>query len=180
MGNSDQNSDEIQISGTEEDLMEYGSADKLLRQSVLVGLVAKGKFRDQDELLNALKEKGFAVKQPTLSRDLKALGIFKVRGKYELSPEAKRRQDMERLRHRLSEFGAEKPLPVSTVAIKTGPGFARSAGKMLEDFFGEDIIGSIAGDDIVILAVRRGKREKGKSFASDVVEKITGLLEGES
>lgn len=108
----------------------------------LLDLVQGGAWRTQGELVDELSRLGFTVHQGSVSRELRRLGVMKVRGRYVL-PE--------------TSLGA----PVHSVAVtgnaclvvlRTEPAFAAVLGQAIDDSDVAGILGTIAGDDTVFVA----------------------------
>jgi transcriptional regulator of arginine metabolism len=114
----------------------------------------------QDELLNALQSNGFNLTQATLSRDLKQLKVAKIPTasgyRYSLSS-------------KVVEYGrgksvqnASESLPGGIISIdftgplgviKTSPGFASALAWSIDNYADNRILGTIAGDDTIFLAI---------------------------
>src|SRR3989441_4820877 len=66
---------------------EYRDGNALQRQAAILALVRSGTVRSQSDLQHLLRKRGIVVAQPTLSRDLRELGLAKTPRGY-LAPEA--------------------------------------------------------------------------------------------
>src|SRR6185295_19796995 len=64
----------------------YSGGDVMRRREEILLIVGQTPVHSQDELLAALRKRGFRVTQPTLSRDLRELGLVKTPNGY-VSPE---------------------------------------------------------------------------------------------
>src|SRR5512140_1359934 len=60
----------------------HAPSDALRRRNEILGIVSAGPVHSQDELLAHLKTRGFKVTQPTLSRDLREIGLVKTPNGY--------------------------------------------------------------------------------------------------
>ncbi|MBE0601001.1 MAG: arginine repressor, partial [Firmicutes bacterium] len=112
----------------------------------------------QEELAEALKKMNFNVTQATVSRDIKELRLLKT-----LSSEGVYRYTMvENVEHTLDErfrrIFSESVLSVSSaynqVVIRTLSGSANVAAEMLDSLGWSEVIGTLAGDNTVLLIVR--------------------------
>ncbi|HEU4438350.1 MAG TPA: hypothetical protein VFT36_03835, partial [Methylomirabilota bacterium] len=65
-----------------------GSGEHSRRRRAILALVNEGGVRSQQDLQRRLKRRGIEVAQPTLSRDLKALGLAKTPAGYVTAPAA--------------------------------------------------------------------------------------------
>lgn len=120
---------------------------------VLRGIIGSGFNGTQDDLKNALEQKGFSVTQSTISRALKKMGIVKVG-----LPEGGSRYELKPQRQINSYGGNVKDLVVSIlhnesmVIVKTNPGSAMFTAGFLDHGLRDEILGTIAGDDTIFIA----------------------------
>jgi len=130
----------------------------------------------QAHLLDELKKEGLDISQSTLSKDLKELGIIKVRGK-----EGRFRflQTKEReifhvgvmLKKELLDFLTDTIAVGNFVVLKTVSGNASGTAKCLDDIGWTEIVGTLAGDDTVLIITRSIED------AQTVVKKLQEILE---
>lgn len=134
--------------------------NKVNRLEVIRETIHNSTIRNQDELLHALTAKGFSLTQATLSRDLKQLKVAKQAtemGDYAYILPAEINQDLY-----LSEIKKESNAFLSIdfsgnmAVIKTKPGYASSIASDIDSNAFPQFLGSIAGDDTVLLIVREG------------------------
>ncbi len=117
------------------------------RQSYLLQLLQKGKFSSQDELQIALQKKGFTTTQATLSRDLVHLGVQKENGTYKIIK-------MQSLWNESSQVTSVHFAKGSQLfIIKTTPGFAQCVAYVIDKANIKHVVGSIAGDDTIFVAI---------------------------
>lgn len=130
-------------------------------------LISSQEIGSQKELLEALETEGFIVTQATLSRDLKQLKVAKAasmngRYVYVLPNETMYRR-------------VQKPLPAREMmltpgflsiqfsgnigVIKTRPGYASSIAYNIDNSNIPEILGTIAGDDTIMIVVKEGVQE---------------------
>jgi transcriptional regulator of arginine metabolism len=125
--------------------------NKTHRQRKIRELVGSREVGGQLELLALLKEAGISVAQATLSRDFAELGIVRKRGGrgYRLElPEASTEDIIKGL------VGMEVLSVASnetSIIIRTLPGRAHGVGSFLDRLRSQDILGTIAGDDTVLV-----------------------------
>ena len=133
---------------------------KLQRQRRIVQLLRSRQVSSQEELASLLARNGERVTQATLSRDLEDLGAVKVRedGRvvYRL-PEEPPHGD-EWLHRMLQEFAVEVAASGNLVVVKTPPGGANAVARALDGAGIKDVIGTVAGDDTIIVVCREGVR----------------------
>lgn len=121
------------------------------RQQAIAEIIASRPILNQDELLKALGEAGIETTQATLSRDLKTLRISKVQGEgYKLPP-----QDSPRSIHTpLGQGIVSLDISGQMAVIKTHPGFAGAVASLVDRHTLPGVMGTIAGDDTVLMVLR--------------------------
>lgn len=118
-----------------------------------MNLIATRRIGTQQELAAQLERAGLAATQPSISRDMEELGIIKQRGRYVL-PRAKR------------EGGAAHGLLSLEMAgdcllvAKCEPGLASAVAVVIDRAMIEEIVGTIAGEDTVFIAVSGRKAQR--------------------
>lgn len=136
-----------------------------LRRGAIRDLLQQQSVYSQVELLELLAGRGFPCSQPVLSRDLRALGVAKVAGAYQLVEE-----------ERVTPLTALKSLLRATepvehfVLVHCEPGAASAVARALEAEGLPGVAGTIAGDDTVLVAVHTG------ADASRVRRRVQELL----
>ncbi len=124
------------------------------RREVLLSLVASRELRTQEDLARALKEEGFAVSQASVSRDIAALGLVKVDGKYALPAKEKPRKNPLEERIAGNLLGIRRSEP-NLLILLTPPGEAPGVGLALDRLAPPGLAGTVAGDDTVFAAVEK-------------------------
>ena len=121
-------------------------------------LIEKYDIETQEELAEYLKKDGFTVTQATVSRDIRELKLTKIptgngRQKY-----AVLRQDDSHLGDKyirvLKECFVSMDSAQNILVIKTGVGMAMAVAAAIDAMKFEEIVGSIAGDDTIMMAIR--------------------------
>ena len=113
----------------------------------------------QVQLVEMLESEGVMATQATVSRDLEELGAVKVRmpgghtayaipelPKDQISPE-------DHLQRVLGEWAVEINYSINIVVLRTPPGSAHVVGSALDRTGLEGVIGTVAGDDTVMVIV---------------------------
>lgn len=130
------------------------TADRRKRQLKLLELVATHAIRTQEELSALLAEEGWEVTQPTLSRDIQQLGLVKMDGAYRRPPAGQQfAPDSDERRIAEGMLGADAAGD-ALVVVHTPPGEANRVGAALDRLAWSGIVGTIAGDDTIFIAVR--------------------------
>ena len=135
-------------------------ATKKSRLGVLRSLLQEHTFESQEGILRALIDSGFSVAQPTLSRDLRALKVSKVfteSGTYAyVLPQAKVEHEVRR--HVVPHTYGFQSVEFSgnLAIIKTASGYASSLSGELDNLNSREVLGTVAGDDTIIVVLREG------------------------
>ena len=127
-------------------------------------IISKNEIGSQEELLQALSKEGFSLTQATLSRDLKQLKVAKaasMNGNYDYglpnNTMYKRMTDPKHDNDNLIHNGFISIVFSSNIAvIKTRPGYASSLAYDIDNKNFDEILGTIAGDDTILLVIREG------------------------
>ena len=126
------------------------------RQLAILRIIQQKEIHTQEELLLALKEDGFLATQATISRDIKELRLHKtpatVGQKYSVKPEQRSTiTQVDKYRNVLSSV-LTSAVPAGNIGvIKTLSGTASAAAAALEAENFADIIGTLAGDDTLLV-----------------------------
>lgn len=133
-------------------------SNAVARRSKAISLIKAGKISSQGDLVRELKKAGFSVTQTTASRDLEEIGAVRSRG-----------ADGEAL-YSISEsddgsLARSMPLPADLIlsveasgnlaVVRTPPGGAQLLASSLDYSGIKSIIGTIAGDDTVLVVSRK-------------------------
>ena len=143
---------------------------KAARQRRIVEVLSTNAVRSQSALADLLDGDGLAVTQATLSRDLDELGAVKLRGEdghlvYALPREGGDRTPRalpgEGAEHRLGRLAEELVVGVehsaNIVVLRTPPGAAQFLASGIDHASLPEVIGTVAGDDTVLLVTRDPK-----------------------
>ncbi|BES65322.1 arginine repressor [Gottschalkiaceae bacterium SANA] len=130
---------------------------KYARQSHILKLIKLHEIETQEELSALLKRDGFSITQATVSRDLKELGLIKAltrNGRYKY---ATMEANFDALRERLTNIFKNSVLAINSsgrmIIIKTISGAASITASAIDVLDLQEIIGTIAGDDTVFIAI---------------------------
>lgn len=125
---------------------------KEVRQGLLLEIIGTSSVGSQQQIVRLLKTKGYAVTQASISRDLEDLGISKESGVYRQRPVVPRR----------TTFGivSFEPAGGNLIVAKCGSGLASAFAVRLDALHLHGIVGTVAGDDTVFVAVTDSKSQK--------------------
>ena len=137
-----------------------------IRQQAILDIIQSGPVFNQEELARRLKQAGIDTTQAPLSRDLKALKISKVPGEGYVTSEPRRQSVATNLSSGILRIQFSRQLGV----IKTLPGLANAVASLIDHQAVFPVVGTIAGDDTILLILRDG------SSQADVLEALTPLF----
>lgn len=128
------------------------------RLNRLARLLAAGRYTSQEELTRALARAGEPVTQATLSRDLRSLGVGKRPDAdgvavYRLPGPATETLDRERQLLDLRAFVNEITVAQNLAVVRTPPGHAHGVGRAIDLGAFDGVLGSVAGDDTVLVVL---------------------------
>lgn len=153
---------------------------KANRLDAIKMIISSKEIGSQDELLQALGSEGFELTQATLSRDLKQLKVAKaasMNGKYVyvLPNDIMYKRTGEQSASEMLQNSGFISLQFSgnIAVIRTRPGYASSMAYDIDNHESADILGTIAGDDTIMLVLREGVMHTViRSFLSSVIPNI--------
>ena len=122
---------------------------KPLRQKVILEVLDQGSVSSQEDLQRALGKRGVRVGQATLSRDIHELGLIKTGAGYVLPGEAE--PALPPVSRLVREFVLEVKAAQNLLVIKTTVGSAQPVAAALDGQDWEEAIGTIAGDDTILM-----------------------------
>ncbi len=129
------------------------------RQSKIIEIIEKNDIETQEDLAARLNASGFKVTQATISRDIRELQLTKVtiengRQKYALIKNDGAPQSSDKYIRVLCDGLVSMDMAQNILVIKTVSGMAMAVAAALDSFRLEGIVGSIAGDDTIMCAVK--------------------------
>ncbi len=135
---------------------------KAQRQHLVTKLLAGHAVHSQEQLVALLADEGVAATQATVSRDLDDLGAVRVRigggeavyavpdlTKHPVLPE-------EQVRRAFADHVVEVAHSGNLVVLRTPPGTANVVGAALDRSGRPEVIGTVAGDDTILVVVAEG------------------------
>ncbi len=135
---------------------------KTQRQHLVAKLLGSHAVASQEQLVHLLADEGVAATQATVSRDLDDLGAIKVRSGAGESiyaiPELPKdqRAPEDHLRRTLGDWVVEVASSGNLVVLRTPPGTANVVGSALDRAGLPQILGTVAGDDTLMVVVAEG------------------------
>jgi transcriptional regulator of arginine metabolism len=148
---------------------------RLSRQNKILELIEQNEIETQDKLASMLREYGYDVTQATVSRDIKELQLVKKltsSGKYKYAVSA---SDDGPIPPRLIDIYRSTARSITKsgniVLLKCLSGCANAAGEALDSMALEHVIGSVAGDNTLLLVI------DDPANSDDVVDVLQSLLQ---
>ena len=125
---------------------------KAARQKAILDVLRKGPVSSQEDLQRAVSRLGFAVGQATLSRDIREMGLVKGGHGYTL-PEASQGPTLmpPSVFRLVQDFLLEIREAQNLLVLKTKVGSAQPVAAGLDAETWPEILGTIAGDDTVLV-----------------------------
>jgi transcriptional regulator of arginine metabolism len=135
------------------------TADRRKRHLKILELISTRAISTQDELAEALSAEGWEVTQSSVSRDIAALHLIKVDGAYRRPASVVVPADPDERRISDGVLSAE-PAGEAIVVLHTPPGEANRVAVALDRLAWTDVVGTIAGDDTIFMAVKDGGAQR--------------------
>lgn len=149
---------------------------KSKRQQEILDIVTQQDIETQEQLLEALKARGLSTTQATISRDIKQLHLVKelTSGgiyKYAVSQHRTALNNAGRLQTIFRQGVTSYDMAQNIVVLRTMPGLASAAAAAIDAMEIPDLVGSLAGDDTVILIMRTN--DLAASFCEEIREMLS-------
>lgn len=147
---------------------------KIRRQEALIQIITETNVETQEELQKLLREKGFNTTQATISRDIKELKIEKIsyngnRHKYAVRVASNNNENNESYKHILGNGITSIDYANNIIVVKTVSGMAMAAAAAIDNLDIKGIMGCIAGDDTIFLAI------KDSNLAEEIIGEIKNV-----
>lgn len=139
---------------------------KSKRQEAILELIKNKVCLTQEDLQNGLLELGFEVTQSTVSRDIRELKLVKGRdadGNYRYISNSSVSKDEKSNSHYSELFSRavkEVSFALNNVVIKCHNGMASVACVAVDELFGDMMLGSLAGDDTIIIVTTNEQQSR--------------------
>ena len=131
---------------------------KIARHAQILKLISQYDIETQEELAQKLEETGFAVTQATVSRDIRQLKLTKVpkeNGGFRYAVLQNTAPEMgARYVRVLKDAFVSGDVAKNILVVKTVSGMAMAAAKVLDELNWPEIVGCIAGDDVIMCVTR--------------------------
>jgi transcriptional regulator of arginine metabolism len=152
---------------------EAGAVSKTRRQTLILEIVDHEQVSSQETLQRRLRSRGVDATQATISRDLKALGLVKRAGDGAYTRPGQETANPETTLAQLQRV-VVRSLTRATqvqqlVVLKTPPGDAQQLAIAIDRADLEEVVGTIAGDDTILVIASDTRR------ASQFIDRVNGM-----
>lgn len=129
------------------------------RHNTILEIIANQEIDTQEELARQLREAGYDVTQATVSRDIRELNLYKVsadggKQKYAILRQEESRHLEDKYIRVLKDGFSSMDMAQNILVVKTVSGMAMAVAAAIDAMRFQEIVGSIAGDDTIMMAVR--------------------------
>jgi transcriptional regulator of arginine metabolism len=122
--------------------------NKSFRQGQILKIIRSKEIYTQEELARELQALGIPATQVTLSRDIRELGLAKTANGYRPMPVESAGPTLEDV---VNEFLQDIRIAQNQIILKTSPGNANSLAVVLDRAGLDEVVGTLAGDDTVLI-----------------------------
>ena len=145
------------------------------RHMRIMELIAREPIYTQEELAQRLKDSGEDVTQATVSRDIKEMKLVKVanetgRSRYAMVGESAAGSLSARMIRVFSDTVVSIEHSANIIMVRTLSGSANAAGEAVDTLHWPQILGTIAGDNAIMVVVREGCN------AQEVADRLRSLI----
>lgn len=155
---------------------EHRLLSKADRHKLITSLVIRKRVGTQQELVDALADAGCQVTQATASRDIRELGLEKVRDQFGVRyvvPGRERRTDpRDTLNALLAQFGRRAVAAKNIVVVQAEIGSAPAIARALDRIEHPEVVGTLAGDDTCLVIANDERRAR--ALARELSASIDG------
>jgi len=139
--------------------------DRRTRLVQIKKIIRENLVSSQEQLLKMLLENDISVTQATLSRDLKMLNVSKISNEkegyhYHLPSEKEEKEAEKYLVEDIARGFLSIDFSENLAILKTLPGHANTVAIALDKLEGLPVIGTIAGDDAILLVLKEGSNKE--------------------
>ena len=121
------------------------------RRRAILEAISRRRIETQEQMVSALADLGFEVSQASVSRDIAALGLVKIEGRWTASP-AESPAHLSSHRRIADGLTSVAPAGDHLLVLRTPPGEAQGVALALDNLAPDGVVGTIAGDDTIFVA----------------------------
>jgi len=141
----------------------HAAGEGARRREEILALIGQEPVHSQDELLALLRKRGFRVTQPTLSRDLRELGVAKTPAGYvapgslatvtQISAFTLREDREEKVNRLFRTSVLSAQAAGNLVVVRTPVAAAQVLASAIDSARLDDVLGTVGGDDTIFIAL---------------------------
>jgi transcriptional regulator of arginine metabolism len=129
------------------------------RHKLIASLVERRRLGTQQELIDALESAGSSVTQATVSRDIRELGLEKIRDplgalRYVVPHRERRPDPRDALDSLLGQYGRRATPAQNVVVLQSEIGSAPAIARAIDRLEHPLVLGTLAGDDTCLIVAR--------------------------
>jgi len=159
---------------------------KARRQQAILELVSKDRLSSQHEIRERLVGLGVEATQSTISRDIEELGLAKIhdqRGLRYVTPGALKGNDAtngqgnglrQNLRRLLQDYALAMTPSGNLLVVQTPPGAAHLLGEGIDRYDVDDVVGTVAGDNTILIVAREGVHSRDLKLTLETIMEENG------
>ncbi|MEX1047413.1 MAG: arginine repressor [Actinomycetota bacterium] len=137
---------------------------KTRRQQAILDLVTRGRLGSQEEIRARLRGMGLQATQSTISRDIEELGLARVHDqdgvRYVVNGAATGNGQRQSLHRLLQEYALAMTPSGNLLVVSTPPGAAHLLAEGIDKASLDDVAGTVAGDNTILVVAREGATGK--------------------
>lgn len=150
---------------------------KKTRHDKILEIITQHEVETQEELVRYLREGGFDVTQATISRDIRELKLYKMsvgkgKQKYIVLQQGDENHMEDKFIRVLKDGFVSMDMAQNILVVRTVSGMAMAVAAAIDSLRFQEIVGSIAGDDTIMIAVRTVEDTE------QLMERVRKLLQG--
>lgn len=131
---------------------------KTRRHMEIINIVNNSRVSTQEELCEALLQKGFDVTQATVSRDIRELNLIKIPSqegyRYALPNATTQTPSLDRMKRLFNDAIISMDVSENLLVVKTLPGSAQPVAAIIDHAGIHEVLGTVAGDDTLIVVIK--------------------------
>ena len=127
---------------------------KKARHARILEIIRCHRVESQESLSALLHDGGVVIAQATISRDIRELGLVKIRGSYQAADAPVSVPSSSALKNVFEQFVTRTDAAGNIVVVRTSSGNAHSVCVALDAAGWSEVVGTIAGDDTIFVLVR--------------------------
>ena len=126
------------------------------RHEAIIEIIRENDVENQADLAYLLKKKGYNATQATISRDIQKLKLIKVKsnGKFKYAVVDTPNNYSEKYIRLIRETIKKLDVAKNILVVKTQPGMAMATAAALDGLSFNELVGSLAGDDVIFVATK--------------------------